>query len=81
MAGKIAICRYEDGLSITAIQTVSSQGHATAAPPGAAPHRGGLWLRSILSAAVIAAVFALHYRYVLVHFSIGGTPLDSGWFA
>ena len=30
---------------------------------------------------MIAAVFALHYRYVLVHFSIGGTPLDSGWFA
>jgi len=49
--------------------------------PGDSASRGSLWLRLILSAVVIAAVFALHYRYVLVHFSIGGTPFDSGWFA
>lgn len=29
----------------------------------------------------MVAVFVIHFRYVLVHFSIGGTPLDSGWFA
>lgn len=30
---------------------------------------------------MIVGVFELHYRYVLVHFSVGGTPFDSGWFA
>ena len=43
--------------------------------------RSDQWLRTLLVLAVIVAAFWLHFRYVLVHFSIGGTPLDSGWFA
>jgi hypothetical protein len=43
--------------------------------------RSRQWLRTILSIGVVAAVFALHFRFVLVNFSLGATPLDTGWFA
>ena len=38
-------------------------------------------MRTILSFGVVAAVLALHFRFVLVNFSLGATPLDTGWFA
>src|SRR3954469_15905407 len=43
--------------------------------------RSHQWLRTILSIGVVAAVFALHFRFVLVNFSLGATPFDTGWFA
>ena len=38
-------------------------------------------LRTLLCVGVVVAVFALHFRFVLVNFSVGATPLDTGWFA
>ena len=38
--------------------------------------RSRQWLRTLLCVGVVVAVFALHFRFVLVNFSVGATPPD-----
>ena len=39
------------------------------------------WARAVVAALLVGLVAYLNARFVLVHFSIGGDLLDSGWFA